>query len=487
MLLNLRILLSACIALNFTSSAAVLSHPFDNVVFGSNSNAAGGRGRSNHAQDKATDQTTRHSSPSSRRRRITVLRAKKGNNATAAQIMAVQLMRMEQLDDDESTVAPSVAPSEADSFTTTTFTTIDTTAITNGGVDADNNDITMTGSTMAEEVSNNNNDKGTNTVSAANLTISMRSNAPSLSPPMNSSWETSSNATTNYYSSVTTLGEGENKEGDANINTPSPSPTSSSTLSPFGGVDDESEGTEELGEPLIRDGSNVPTPSMGDHTNSDNWNDDFENYNYTNDSNNDDDYDKASFAPTPSDVYFVNENDDFYAAEESIWEETFTPPPTVIYVPPPTDEDPLIQEEAKESGGVNQGVSSNVGDQGNDTENKNDDDNVLYHGLGGTVGTYMDGIESPTEMEKDKNIQIVTGTLLSLFVVALLITAHLVMHHPDGLCAGCCRLALGVIGCAGRTLCLPCRALCCSGSEQSRNRRSHAPIRTPFPTDLELT
>ncbi len=458
--LNLRILLlSACIALNFTSSA---SHPFDTAVVvasatgGSDSNAAaaGGRGRSSGA--------------------------KKGNDATAAHyIMAVQFMRREQLLLDESTVA---APSEAGSLVTTIM---DAAAIANGGVDAEDNDTTMTGSTMAEEfpLDNNNNnddddDEGTNAVSAANLTMSTRSDAPSLSPSMNSSWEimSSNNATTS-------LGEGESKEGEANTNTHNPSPTpspSSTTLSPavstFGGVDDESEGAEELGEPLVReDGSNVPTPSMDDHADSDNWNDDdFEN----------NDYDMASFVPTPSDAYYVDANDDFYAAEESVWEETFTPPPTVIYVPPPTDEDPLIQEEAKESGGVSQGASSNVGDEGNDTENN---DNVLYHGLGGTVGTYMDGIESPTEMEKDKNIQIVTGTLLSLFVVALLITAHLVMHHPDGLCAGCCRLALGLIGCAGRTLCLPCRAVCCSGSEQSRNRRSHAPMRTPFPTDLELT
>lgn len=138
-----------------------------------------------------------------------------------------------------------------------------------------------------------------------------------------------------------------------------------------------------------------------------------------------------------------------------------TPKPTSLYVPKESG-DPLLEETVPA------------------------EDEVFYHGLGGKVGSYLDGVESPQEMETDKNLQIVAGTLLASFIVAMLISAHLVMQYPDGLCAGFCRLTLKVICCFARTLCLPCRAICCKGSEQAQNRRSHAPMRTPFPTDLEL-
>jgi hypothetical protein len=146
--------------------------------------------------------------------------------------------------------------------------------------------------------------------------------------------------------------------------------------------------------------------------------------------------------------------------------ETMTTRPTAAYVPPPNDEDPLAEEEEME---------------------EEEEDHVLYHGLGGAAGEYLDGVESPLEMEKDKNVQVAVGILMSLFVILLLVTASLVMNHPDGLCAGCCRLTLKVLSCCFRTLCLPCRAICCGGSEQTQGRRTHAPMRSPFPSDLELT
>ena len=145
--------------------------------------------------------------------------------------------------------------------------------------------------------------------------------------------------------------------------------------------------------------------------------------------------------------------------------ESMTTRPTAAYIPPPNDEDPLAEEEEMEE----------------------EEDHVLYHGLGGTAGAYLDGVESPLEMEKDKNVQVTVGILISLFVIILLVTASLVMNYPDGLCAGCCRLTFKVMSCCFRTLCLPCRAICCGGSEQSHGRRTHAPMRSPFPSDLELT
>jgi len=149
-----------------------------------------------------------------------------------------------------------------------------------------------------------------------------------------------------------------------------------------------------------------------------------------------------------------------------------SPRPSTLYVPPPSDEGDEIEKTGTD-------VASNF---------PGPDDNVLYHGFGGKVGAYLDQVESPQEMEKDKNVQIVAAVLGSLFLVLLLVHTHLVMNHPDSLCAGCCRLTLKVICCLCRTLCLPCRVMCCS-SEQAQGRRTHTPMRgrgAPFPTDLEL-
>jgi len=145
-----------------------------------------------------------------------------------------------------------------------------------------------------------------------------------------------------------------------------------------------------------------------------------------------------------------------------------TPRPTVLYVPYDYDESP------------EEGTAVEAGDAG---------DEVFYHGLEpqiGPVGKYLDGVGSPEEIEEDKNVQVVGGVLLALFLVLVLVTAHSVMNNPDGLCAGCCRLTLQIICCFTRVLCLPCRALCCR-DEQGRGRRTHAPMRTPFPSDLELS
>jgi len=170
-------------------------------------------------------------------------------------------------------------------------------------------------------------------------------------------------------------------------------------------------------------------------------------------------------SPAPTAIPAGSKDDNYYANEP--WGATInTPQPTVPYIPKGGDDPIEIEEQA------------DVADFS--------DDGVIYHGLGGKVGEFLDGVESPQELERDRNIQIIAGILGALFLVLLLVTAHLVMHYPDGLCAGCCRLTLKCICCFTRTLCLPCRALCCKGSEQTQNRRTHAPMRTPFPSDLEL-
>ena len=56
---------------------------------------------------------------------------------------------------------------------------------------------------------------------------------------------------------------------------------------------------------------------------------------------------------------------------------------SVIYVPPPGDADPLVEEEEPDVAGFAA------------------EDKVLYHGLGGKTGAYLDGVESPLDMEKD--------------------------------------------------------------------------------------
>lgn len=321
------------------------------------------------------------------------------------------------------------------------------------------------------------------------------------------------NATNNAVNE--NVGQGDNTKeedygndgGPGEVITMSPS---SSTPSPTFGDD----GSEEDGPPLISETSGTLLPTMSTDSNS-----------------NDDEYDKGGdkyLYPTPvpgedgsgttDDEYGVGaeedqydtgdgegedtEGDDNYVSEgtgdddygiggddadgdgipDEYEIESSTPPPapeeyggyefggpswvdptgrpTDAYVPPPSDEDPLIEEEIE--------------------------DHVLYHGLGGTAGKYLDSVESPQEMEKDKNVQVIVGILVPVFILLLLLTASLVMNHPDGLCAGCCRLTLKVISCFCRTLCLPCRAICGSGSDQAHGRRTHAPMRSPFPSDLEL-
>ena len=140
-----------------------------------------------------------------------------------------------------------------------------------------------------------------------------------------------------------------------------------------------------------------------------------------------------------------------------------TPRPSSVYTPKNDDEDPISKE----------------GEE--DFSNGQKDDS-----LQGVINTYLDGVESPDEMKSDKNVQVVSISLVVVFLVLLLLTAHLVMEHPDGLCASICRLILKCLCCVIRVLCLPCRAICCKGSDQTRNRRTHAPMRAPFPSDLEL-
>jgi len=157
-----------------------------------------------------------------------------------------------------------------------------------------------------------------------------------------------------------------------------------------------------------------------------------------------------------------DDNIDWIVAPEPTEEPT--PRPTMLYTPM-EEGDPLEEEEVKYGGPK---------------------EDVFYHGLGdGPVGQYLDTLESPEEMEYDHNVQVVAGVLLGVFMLLLLVTAHQVMNNPDGLCAGCCRLTNQCICCFIRIFCLPCRAICCK-DDQSRSRRTHAPMRTPFPTDLEL-
>ena len=98
-----------------------------------------------------------------------------------------------------------------------------------------------------------------------------------------------------------------------------------------------------------------------------------------------------------------------------------TPRPTALYVPFDESLDPLNNEE---------GEKETAGEAG---------DEIFYHGLEpqiGPVGKYLDGVGSPEQIEEDKNVQVVGGILLALFLVLILITAHSVMNNPDGLCAG---------------------------------------------------
>ncbi len=169
-----------------------------------------------------------------------------------------------------------------------------------------------------------------------------------------------------------------------------------------------------------------------------------------------------------NDCYYDEISEEIMEEIEEEFEELPTQKPTPrptssVYIPMSDDEDPISKEGAE------------------DFSNGQKDDS-----LQGMINTYLDGVESPDEMKSDKNVQVVAISLVAVFLVLMLVTAHLVMDYPDGLCASFCRLILKCLCCIIRVLCLPCRAICCKGSDQTRSRRTHAPMRAPFPSDLEL-
>ncbi|KAL7464932.1 hypothetical protein ACHAXS_005264 [Conticribra weissflogii] len=122
---------------------------------------------------------------------------------------------------------------------------------------------------------------------------------------------------------------------------------------------------------------------------------------------------------TPTLFPTIMDDDNFGDSGFDYWNKKYptvnpTPRPTVQYVP--RTDDPLAEEEGEVPVG------------------EFDDDK--YGGIKGKIDTYMQGVESPEEMENDKNVQVVAGVLVAVFVVLWLVTAHQVMENPDGLCAG---------------------------------------------------
>lgn len=173
-----------------------------------------------------------------------------------------------------------------------------------------------------------------------------------------------------------------------------------------------------------------------------------------------------------NDCYYEEYSEDFIdeIIQEYEGQPTYkpTPRPSSEYIPRADDDEDPLSQEAKGGGEE-------------DFSNGQKEDS-----LGGMINTYLDGVETPGEMESDRNVQVVAISLVVVFLVLMLVTAHLVMEHPDGLCASFCRLILKCFCCVFRVMCLPCRAICCKGSDQTRSRRTHAPMRAPFPSDLEL-
>lgn len=124
-------------------------------------------------------------------------------------------------------------------------------------------------------------------------------------------------------------------------------------------------------------------------------------------------------AGTPTLFPTLTDDDNFGDSGFDYWNKKYptvnpTPRPTVEYVP--RTDDPLTEEEGEVPVG------------------EFDDDK--FGGIKGKIDTYMQGVESPEDMEKDKNVQVVAGVLVAVFVVLWLVTAHQVMENPDGLCAG---------------------------------------------------
>lgn len=203
----------------------------------------------------------------------------------------------------------------------------------------------------------------------------------------------------------------------------SPSPSGASSSNALSNEEDE-------GPPkIVNESTPSPTPDSTKEKEKESWYDE-ENENNsppTPDPNEDSIWGKDEDDEFVDDDEFDDEFGNDFGNDEPEWNEWNmgptdkpTPRPTSLYIS--AQDDPLGNEVEP------------------DTKDFNDD--VLYHGLGGKVGDYLDQVESPQEMEKDKNVQVIAGIFGSLLLILLLVTAHLVMNHPDGLCAGCCRLTL---------------------------------------------
>jgi hypothetical protein len=136
-------------------------------------------------------------------------------------------------------------------------------------------------------------------------------------------------------------------------------------------------------------------------------------------------YEGDDGAPTDDAPNSFNEDDDFEGDEWSSYNQmnddpTYQPTPRPTHHAYESPSDDLVEESYTSAAEFDDDLKNAEAK----IENAED-----------AVETYLSGVESPEEMEQDKNVQVVAGVLTTVFLVLWLITAHQTMENPDGLCA----------------------------------------------------
>ena len=163
----------------------------------------------------------------------------------------------------------------------------------------------------------------------------------------------------------------------------------------------------------------------------------------------------ANSIPTPAPAPMVPRT----ASPTANWRKYQTTEPTAAYHPPSEILDPLdgLASERPSSAG-----HSGPFEEGSWAEEEYEEG---YSWLDGEPGQ-----ESLDELVRDSRVQVAVGVLLGIGGLMAIVTGAMISSNPDGLCGSVCTLLATVILCPIRTICLPCRYMCCWNQKDYTNR-----------------
>ena len=163
----------------------------------------------------------------------------------------------------------------------------------------------------------------------------------------------------------------------------------------------------------------------------------------------------ANSIPTPAPAPMVPRT----ASPTANWRKYQTMEPTAAYHPPSEILDPLdgLASERPSSAG-----HSGPFEEGSWAEEEYEEG---YSWLDGEPGQ-----ESLDELVRDSRVQVAVGVLLGIGGLMAIVTGAMISSNPDGLCGSVCTLLATVILCPIRTICLPCRYMCCWNQKDYTNR-----------------